>query len=92
MAFTMSYGITPPPARTEPAPKVIASQKPALQRGRKQRNLQTQAQALFDPAPAQVSEVPSALAAMNAPEDGAVLLALSKEDEAAQSAPDPSPA
>lgn len=57
MAFTMSYDVTPPPARWKIAPTVIAQKKQALQHARKHKSLRTQAQALFEPALAQSSEV-----------------------------------
>ena len=82
MAFTMSYGMTPSPVRTETLPKAVAPTKPALHRSRKHGSLQTQAQALFDPAPAQTSEAPSPPDATEMPEDGATLLTLSKKDAA----------
>ena len=90
MAFTMSYNVIPPPVPTKTLPKVMPSKKSVLHRAHKDNNLQAQAQALFDPAPAQTSEVPSRPAAMNVPENGAALPPLPEEDAAAQSTPAPS--
>ncbi len=59
MAFTMSYGVAPPAVRTETPSKAPAPKKPASTRGRKHSTLQSQAQALFDPAQARNSEAPS---------------------------------
>ena len=56
MAFTMSYGISPSPAPTEAIQKAASPKKPAPRRARKLGSLQTQAQALFDPAQARPSE------------------------------------
>jgi hypothetical protein len=85
MAFTMSYGVTPSPARAETLPKVIAPKKPTLHRTRKDNDLHAQAQALFDPALAQNSEALSPPAAMDVPKDGAALLIPAEEDAAAPS-------
>lgn len=92
MAFTMSYGVTPPPAPAETIPKVAAPKKPASHRGRKHSSLQAQAQGLFDPALAQRAEAPLPPAATDMPENGATPLALSDEDAAAQTAHGLSPA
>ncbi len=92
MAFTMSYGLIPSPTPTETAPKVIAPTKPSPHRGRKHGSLQTQAQALFDPTLAQMSEAPSPPAAMDVSEGGAALLAPSEKDAARQSTDGLSPA
>lgn len=71
MAFTMSYGVTPPPARIEPLPKARAPKKATSHRGRTHSNLQVQAEALFDPALAQPAEAPPPAAAMDVAEDTA---------------------
>lgn len=75
MAFTMSYGVTPPPAPTETPLKATAPKKPAPHRGRKHGDLQAQAQAqaVFNPASAPSFEASASPAAMGVPEDGAAL-------------------
>ena len=64
MAFTMSYGVTPPPAPAETPPKATAPKRLAPHRGRKHSDLQAQAQAVFDPTPARSAEAPSPPAAL----------------------------
>ncbi len=80
MAFTMSYGVTPPPAPTETPPKATAPKKPALHRGRKHGDLQAQAQAVFDPALVQSSEVLSPATALDVLVDDAAPHALANRD------------
>jgi hypothetical protein len=69
MAFTMSYGATPPPTPTETPPKATAPKTPVPYRGRRHGDLRAQAQAVFDPALAQTFEAPPPSAAMDVPED-----------------------
>lgn len=73
MAFTMSYGITPSPAPTETPQEAAAPKKSAPRRARKLGSLQTQAQALFDPALARPSEAPPHHAATDMSEDEAAV-------------------
>jgi len=83
MAFTMSYGATPSSAPAETISKVAAPKKPAPRRGLKRGSLQTQAQALFDPALARSPEAPSP-AAMDVPDDGAASPLRTEQDGAAR--------
>ena len=86
MAFTMSYGATPPSARTDPAaPKVIAPKKPASHRVRKHSTAQAQAQALFDPTPAQAFDTPPSPAQTNGLQGSTSVLVSPEENAAAQS-------
>jgi len=88
MAFTMSYGATPSSAPAETISKAVVPKKPAPRRGLKRGSLQTQAQALFDPALARSPEAPSpeapSPAAMDVPDDGAASPLRTEQDGAAR--------
>ena len=61
MAYTMSYGVTPAAAPAEPPAKARTAKKPPAHRVRKHNTLQSQAQALFDSAPAAPDETAAAV-------------------------------